>query len=154
MCGFHQIELEKDSRDLTSFYVSNGCYIFTMLKDSTKFPPKNDDLLSFLYMNDLVVLGYSERYMLSNLKDFLNLCLKYNLKLNTEKCSFFMEEVTYLRQNYTDKGILPDDSKYSVIENSQTPNDADNAKWFVKYLIIFSEYSRHLRRLSKKMSAI
>ena len=68
-----------------------------------------------------------------------------------------MREVTHLGHKYTDKGILPDDSKYSVIENYPTPMDVDSAKRFVafcnyyrRFTKNFSEYSRHLTRLSRK----
>ena len=56
-----------------------------------------------------------------------------------------------------ERGNLPDDSKYSVIESYPTPKDADSAKRFVafcnyyrRFIKNFSEYSRHLTRLSKK----
>ena len=68
-----------------------------------------------------------------------------------------MNEVTYLGHKCTDKGILPDDSKYSAIKNYPTPTDADSAKRFVafcnyyrRFIKNFSDYSRHLTRLSKK----
>ena len=62
-----------------------------------------------------------------------------------------MKEVTYLSHKCTDKGILPDDSKYPVIENYPTPTDANSTKSFVafynynrRFINNFSEYSRHL----------
>ena len=52
---------------------------------------------TFLYMDDLVVLGYSEKPMISNLGEVVyNLYRKYNLKLHPEKCSFSMSDITYL----------------------------------------------------------
>jgi len=35
MSGFHQIELERSSRDITSFSTSNGSYCFTRLNKNT-----------------------------------------------------------------------------------------------------------------------
>lgn len=66
---------------------------------------------AFLYMDDLVVIGCSEQHILKNLTNIFELCRKHNLKLNPEKCSFFMHEVTYLGHKCTDHGILPDDKK-------------------------------------------
>ena len=34
---------------------------------------------AFLYMDDLVVLGCSEKHMLDNLTDIVEICRKYNL---------------------------------------------------------------------------
>lgn len=169
MSGFHQIGLEKKSRDLTSFSTGNGSYRFNRLPYGLKIAPNSFQRMmtfafsglkpdqAFLYMDDLVVLGCSEEHMLSNLTDVFKLCRDRNLKLHPEKCSFFMTEVTYLGHKCTDKGILPDDTKYSVIENYPTPEDADGARRFVafcnyyrRFIKNFSEYSRHLTRLSKK----
>ena len=74
--------------------------------------------------------------MLSNLTNVFELCREHDLKLHPEKCSFFMNEVTYLGHKCTDKGILPDDSKYSAIKNYPTPTDADSAKRFVAFCTI------------------
>ena len=91
--------------------------------------------------------------MLSNLKEVFDLYRKYNLKLNIEKCLLFMREVTNLGHKCIDKGILPDDSIYSVIENYPTPTDTDSDIRFAtfcnnyrRFMTKFSEYSRHLTR--------
>lgn len=169
MSGFHQIKLEEKSKDLTAFSTNNGSYRFTRLPYGLKIAPNSFQRMmtiafsglkpeqAFLYMDDLVVLGCSEKHMLSNLTQVFKLCRINNLKLHPEKCTFFMTEVTYLGHKCTDKGILPDDSKYSVIEKYPTPSDADGARRFIafcnyyrRFIKNFSEYSRHLTRLSKK----
>lgn len=98
MSGFHQIQLEKKSRDLTSFSTNNGSYKFTRLPYGLKIAPNSFQRMmtiafsglkpeqAFLYMDDLVVLGCSEKHMLSNLTDIFELCRKNNLKLHPEKC--------------------------------------------------------------------
>jgi len=83
-----------------------------------------DPSQAFLYMDDLIVIGCSEKNMLKNLSDVFEKCRKYNLKLHPEKCKFFMHEVTFLGHKCTDKGILPDDKKYDVIQNYPVPHDA------------------------------
>jgi len=75
----------------------------------------------FLYMDDLIVIGFSEKLMLKNLTNVFEKCRKYNLKLHPEKCSFFMHKVTFLSHTCTDKVILPDDKKYDVIMNYPVP---------------------------------
>jgi len=81
-----------------------------------------------LYMDDLIVIGCSEKHMFKNLTDVFEKCRKYNLMLHPEKCSFFMHEVTFIGHKCTDKGILPEDKKYDVIMNYPAPNDADSAR--------------------------
>jgi len=169
MSGFHQIELERSSRDITSLSTNNGSYRFTRLPFGLKIAPNSFQKMmtiafsglepsqAFLYMDDLIVICCSEKHMLKNLTDVFEKCGKHNLKLHPEKCSFFMHEVTFLGHKCTDKGILPDDKKYDVIQNYPVPHDADSARRFIafcnyyrRFIKNFAEYSRHIRRLCKK----
>ena len=98
MSGFHQIKLEDDSRDLTSFSTNIGSYRFTRLPYGLKIAPNSFQRMmtivfsglnpeqAFLYMDDLVVLGCSEKHMLSNLTNVFELCREHDLKLHPEKC--------------------------------------------------------------------
>jgi len=69
-----------------------------------------------------------------------------------------MHEVTFLENECTDKGILPDDKKYDVIKNYPVPHDADSARRFVaffcnyyrRFIKNFDDYSRLYSRLYKK----
>jgi len=66
-----------------------------------------------------------------------------------------MHEVTFLENECTDKGILPDDKKYDVIKNYPVPHDADSARRFVaffcnyyrRFIKNFDDYSRLYSRL-------
>lgn len=144
MSGFHQIELHESSRDNTSFSTGNGSYRFTRLPYGIKIAPNSFQRMMtlafsgltpsvFLYMDDLVVLGCSEKHMFKNLTDVFELCRKYNLKFHPDKCTFFMHEVTHLGHKCTNKGILPDDSKYAVIRDYPVPTDADGARRFIAF---------------------
>jgi len=62
-------------------------------------------------MDELMVIGCSEKHMLKNLTDVFEKCRKHNLKLHPEKCLFFMREVTFIGHKWANKGILPDDKK-------------------------------------------
>jgi len=68
-----------------------------------------------------------------------------------------MSEVTFLGHKCTDKGILPDDTKYDAIQRYPVPTDADSARRFVafcnyyrRFIQNFADYSRHITRLCKK----
>lgn len=169
MSGFHQIELDEMSRDITSFSTSNGSYRFKRLPYGLKIAPNSFQRMmtiafsglepsqAFLYMDDLVVIGRSEKQMLNNLKSVFDLCRKFNLKLHPGKCSFFRHEVIFLGHKCTDEGILPDDGKYEVIKKYPVPTDANSARRFIafcnyyrRFIKNFSLHSRHITRLCKK----
>lgn len=97
--GFHQIPLDLNSRDFTTFSTENGSYRFTRLPFGLKVSPNSFQRMmtmafagitperAFLYMDDLVVIGCSTQHHLYNLKKVFETCRKYNLKLNPEKCT-------------------------------------------------------------------
>lgn len=57
--------------------------------------------------------------MLSNVVNVSELCRKYNLEVQQQQC--------------TNKGILLNDIKFSVIDNYPRPTDADISKRFVAF---------------------
>lgn len=164
--GFHQIPLHQDSRKYTAFSCDSGFYEFTRLPFGLSVSPNSFSRMmaiafsgltpekAFLYIDDLIVIGINEEHHLNNLKDVFEVC---TLKLNPTKCQFFKSEVTYLGHHLTDKGILPDKSKYVAIEDYPTPKTADEAKRFVafcnyyrRFIRNFAELAYPLNRLTRK----
>lgn len=167
--GFHQIELNESSRDITSFTTDKGTFRFKRLPYGLKIAPNSFQRMmslafsglspakAFLYMDDLVVIGCSEQQMINNLREVFKICRQFNLKLHPDKCHFFRHEVTYLGHKCTNKGILPDDSKFSYILNYPRPNDSESTRRFIafcnyyrRFVPNFSKYAFHLNNLTKK----
>jgi len=100
MSGFHQIELEKSSRDITSFSTNNDSYRFTRFPFGLKIAPNSFQRMmttafsglepsqAFLYMDDLTVIGCSEKHVLKNLSDVFEKCGQHNLKIHSENFHF------------------------------------------------------------------
>lgn len=169
MSGFHQIPLAAESRKYTAFSCDDGFFEFTRLPFGLSVSPNSFSRMmsiafsgltpekAFLYMDDLIVFGISESHHLSNLKSVFEVCRKYNLKLNPDKCQFFRTEVTYLGHHLSDKGILPDKSKFSVIDQFPVPKNADETKRFIafcnyyrRFIKNFAEISYPLNKLTRK----
>lgn len=78
--GFHQVTLDEESRDLTSFSVDKGPFRFTRLPFGLSVSPN-----SFQRMMTIAFAGITpERAFLD-----IETSQKYNLKINPEKYSFF-----------------------------------------------------------------
>lgn len=167
--GFHQIELDENSRDITSFSTDQGSFRFTRLPFGLKIAPNSFQRMislafsgltpekAFIYMDDIVVFGSSKKQMTDNLRNVFENCRKHCLKLNPEKCEFFKHEVTFLGHKCTSNGIMPDDTKYDKILNYPTPVNSETAKRFVafvnyyrRFIKNFTEYSWHLTKLTRK----
>lgn len=167
--GFHQIPLDEESRDVTTFSSESGAYRFTRLPFGLKVSPNSFQRMmtmaftgltperAFLYMDDLIVIGCSEQHHLANLRKVFETCRKFNLKLNPEKCKFFRKEVTFLGHKVTDQGILPDENKYIIIQKYPTPRSAEEVKRFIafcnyyrRFIPNFANIANPLNKLLKK----
>lgn len=167
--GFHQIELDKNSRDYTSFQTDKGSFRFTRVPFGLKVAPNSFARMmslafagltpekAFLYMDDLIVIGCSESHHLANLQSIFENCRKHNLKLNPKKCNFFRHEVTYLGHKCNKDGVSIDDSQVEVVQKYPIPTNADETKRFVafanyyrKFIKNFALITHPLNKLSRK----
>ena len=169
MLGFYQIPLDPDSRKFTAFSTKNGHYQFTRLPFGLNTSPNSFQRmmnismagltpeLAFIYIDDIIVISCSLEHHLSNLKQVFERLRHYNLKVNAQKCKFFNTEVTYLGHKITDRGLLPDDSKFNAILNYPVPNNSDGVRRFVafcnyyrKLVPNFANLAHPLNQLLKK----
>lgn len=111
----------------------------------------------FIYMDDIIVIGCSEKHHQKNLESVFQICKNFNLKLNPLKCEFFKSEVNFVGHRCTDKGILPDMSKYDLIRKYPCPSDKDAVRRFVafmnfyrKFIPNFAGVERPLNELTRK----
>ena len=169
MSGFHQIPLDENSKKFTAFSTNSGHYQFKRLPFGLNISPNSFQRMmtiamagltperAFIYIDDIIVIGCSMKHHLQNLKTVFDRLKEYNLKLNISKCKFFRTEVTYLGHKITDKGILPDESKYETIKNYPIPKNADEVRRFVafcnyyrKFIENFAQIAYPLNQLLKK----
>ncbi|XP_067633073.1 retrovirus-related Pol polyprotein from transposon 412 isoform X3 [Eurosta solidaginis] len=167
--GFHQIPLNKDSRDITSFSTDRGAFRWKVLPFGLNVAPNSFSRMmsiafsgispnqAFLYVDDLIVIGCSEAHHLKNLEQVFQTCKKFNLRLNPEKCNFMRSEVTFLGHKCSSKGLLPDDSKIIAIKKYPKPCDKDAVRRFVafanyyrRFIPNFASIAAPLNKLSRK----
>lgn len=168
--GFWQVPLDKKSKHLTSFSVGNkGQFQFNVLPFGLNVAPNSfarmmavafsgiDVTTAFLYLDDIIVIGNSEQHHLKNLEQVFIKCRERNLKLNPQKCEFMKREVVFLGHRCSNKGILPDDSKFEIIKKYPIPNSKDSVKRFVafgnyyrKFIPNFAIITRPLNATTKK----
>lgn len=164
--GFHQIPLEQDSRRFTAFSTNSGHYQFRRLPFGLNISPNSFQRMmaiamagltperAFIYIDDIVVIGCSLRHHLENLEKIFESLRLYNLKLNISKCKFLRTEVTYLGHKITDKGILPDDSKYEAIKNYPVPKSADDVRRFVAFCNYYRKFVENFAKIAYPLNQL
>lgn len=167
--GFHQIPIQQDSRDITSFSTPQGFFRWKVLPFGLNISPNSFTRMMnlafagltpeqcFIYMDDIIVTGKSVNHHLKNLQTVFETCRKFNLKINPEKCQFFRHEVTYLGHRCTNQGVLPDSAKLATVTNYPIPHDKDATRRFVafanyyrKFIKDFATIAKPLNHLTKK----
>lgn len=167
--GFWQVPLDEKSKPMTSFSTAEGSFQFKVLPFGLNVAPNSfarmmtiafsglDPAIAFIYLDDVIVIGTSPEHHMKNLEKVFKVCRDKNLKLNPEKCQFMKTEVTFLGHKCTDKGILPDNSKFDTISEYPVPHDKDSAKRFVlfcnyyrQFIENFSTIAAPINNLDKK----
>lgn len=167
--GFHQIPLDEAAREMTAFSTDKGSFQWKVLPFGINVAPNSFSRMmalafaglppqqAFIYMDDIIVIGGSINHHLHNLQKVFEVCRKYNLKLNPEKCEFFRHEVTFLGHNCSEKGIKPDNKKLDAIDKYPRPHDKDAARRFTAFANYYRRFIKNfagivapLNRLTRK----
>lgn len=158
--GFYQIELEKESRHITSFSIDDASYQLTRVPMGMICSPNSFQRMmtlafsgvcpdrAFIYMDDLIIYSKNEDSHVANLKIIFETCRARNLKSNASKRSFFQQSVTYCGHKVSKEGISIDPSKLEPIRNYPTPTNGDETKRFVAFANYYRKFVKNFAELS------
>ena len=160
MQGYHQLELDKSSRECTAFNAGPlGFYEYCRLpfgitNASASFQRMMEyvlrDLLStvcMVYIDDVVVHSNSARDHIADLQKVFACLERFNLKLKPSKCKFFCEKLCFLGHVISSECISADPEKVKAIKDWEPPQT-------VKQVRQFQGMVGYLRRYIKNFSNI
>ena len=129
--GFWQIDLEKESRKLTTFLSPFGRFCFNRLPFGVSSAPEifqraMSRLLEGVpgvvcHMDDILVHGKDLHTHDERLKQVLGILQNSGLTLNAQKCEFRRSSLTFLGHVINHEGVKPDPTKVSAIQEFPTP---------------------------------
>ena len=70
---------------------------------------------------DMVIYGKSIKKHDEHFLNFLSIVRKNNLKLNTSKVQFQLQEISFFGHSWSSKGISPDPKKIQAIQQIEFP---------------------------------
>lgn len=164
--AFHQVPLEESSRDVTSFSCEKGSFRYKVIPFGLNISPNAFSRMmamafsglkadqAFLYMDDIIVTGCSETHHLKNLREVFDICRKFNLKLNPEKCKFFQNSVIFLGHRCTEHGIYPDSEKLKAVLQYPIPGNADEAHRFIQFANYYRRFIENFAFYAKPISKL
>ena len=129
--GFHQVELETESRRITAFITHRGLFQYKRLMfGNTSAPEKyqkivKDELIGCKGVaniaDDLIIHGCGIKEHDENLLAVLRRLKERGLTLNEKKCRFRLPKLTFFGHDLSGKGIAVSEEKVSAVENAKPP---------------------------------
>ncbi|UYV68351.1 K02A2.6-like [Cordylochernes scorpioides] len=165
--GFWQVDLDPQSRPLTTFITHRGCYRFCKVPFGLSSAPEAyqkgmDSILLDLkgvicYLDDVVVYAKDRQELEERLRKVLQRFDKVGIRLNRNKCKFAMEELDILGHIVSSEGIKPDNRKIEAVLNFPIPKNIEMLRSFLgtcgflrKFIPNFSKLAEPLNNLTRK----
>ena len=165
--GYHQIELDEESRDLTTFACSKGIFRYLRLVFGVSSALEHFQFrISQLFLgekgivviyDDILIHGANQEEHDSALTRLFEIMREHNLTLNKAKCMFNQSELEFFGFTISKLGMQPTVSKVEAIHNFPAPKNAKEVRSFlglINYLIRFipnlATHTHCLRMLTKK----
>ena len=165
--GFHQIELEDDSRDITTFATHDGIFRYKRLSFGVNAAPEKYQHIISQAMaglggvsniaDDLIVHGKDTEEHNRNLDKVLERLEEKQLTLNAGKCIFGMEKVVFMGILLTKHGIGPTKEKVRAVVEASQPTTPSEVRSFLglvgfsaRFIPNFSTIAEPLRKIARK----
>ncbi|GJU93577.1 reverse transcriptase domain-containing protein [Tanacetum coccineum] len=133
--GYHQIKMAKKDEEKTAFHTDKGVFCYKKrpfgLKSAratyqrlvnTIFEGQMGRNLE-AYVDDMVVKSKTELEMIKDVEETLLTLKKVNMKLNSKKCSYGMEEGKFLGYIVTYEGIKANPEKTKAVMDMPSPSN-------------------------------
>ena len=139
--GYHQVELDEDSRLLTTFITSHGRFAYNRLPFGISSAPEfyQKQVSSIIaglagvvcLMDDIVVSGKDEAEHDQRLQATLSRLAAAGITLNKDKCVFKQSSISFLGQIVSSEGIKADPAKVAAIKEMSAPTDVSELRRFI-----------------------
>lgn len=130
--GYHQVQMNREDEEKTSFYSEQGTYCYTKmpfglknagatyqrLVDSAFQSQIGRNLEAYV---DMVIKSRTGRDMIAEIAETFDNLRRINMNLNPRKCSFGVEEGKFLGYMVTSEGIRANPRKTKAIIEMKSP---------------------------------
>ena len=86
--------------------------------------------------------------------NFLKVCRKNTLTLNSEKIQFRLPQVSFFGHQWSAKGLSPDPKKIAAVKHMELPQDMETMRSFLGLVNYLNRFSPHLAELSEPLRQI
>lgn len=165
--AYHQIELDPESREITTFITDKGLYRYKRLMFGISCAPEmyQNVLQQILQecegvhniMDDIVVHGSSREEHDARLEKVVKILKEKGLTLNGDKCKMNMPKIKFMGHVLSARGVGPSDVKVKAVLDAREPGNAKEVRSFLglvnysaRFIPDLATKSAPLRELTKK----
>ncbi|CAK1599301.1 unnamed protein product [Parnassius mnemosyne] len=165
--AFHQVELDKNSRNITTFITSKGLHQYKRLMFGISCAPEHfqkimekmllpcEGVVNFI--DDIVVFGRDKKEHDTRLQHVLTVLKDNNVLLNKNKCIFNAKSIQFMGHELSQSGIKPLDKYIKAIETFRPPETIEEIQSFLglinyvgKWIPNLSTLTEPIRQLLRK----
>ena len=165
--GYHQLVLDPESRDLTTFHGVNGKMRYKRLNYGTIsaqdiFDKAMDDTIQGLpgvlhIRDDFICFGENQTEHDNALELLLKRFEECGLTFNPKKCKLNVSEIEFFGFKFSKKGVQPATGRVEALKTMPAPKSASEVKsllgmaqYSASFIPNFSDITAPLRALTKK----
>ena len=158
--GFHQIELEEGSRDITTFSAGDSLFRYKRLSFGINSAPEQYQNIvrqTIAGCPGAINIADTTEEHDRNLVALLNQLQERNLTLNKEKCKIRMGQIVFMGLLLNKHGVGPTEEKVKAIRETEAPSNAAELRSFLglvsfssQFLPDFATTAEPLRRLTRQ----
>lgn len=164
--GYHQINMERESRKYTAFVTPDGHYQYTRVPfglsnapavfqraiNTVLGPIRHDYAL--VYLDDILVLSKDFNQGLKRLEIVLNRLSEAGLTLNKDKCEFLKTSVEYLGAEISNNTIRPSPRKVEAVVRFAVPTNVHQTRQFLGLASYFRKFIRNFVLKAKPLTLL
>ena len=145
--GYWQVKMDEESKSLTAFTVEPfGFYEcermpFRLTNAPATFQRLMETCLGnlnlhwcIIYLDDMVIFSKGPASHIEKLKAVFQKLEKAGLKLKPSKCELFWQQLTYVGNIISAKGVATDEGKIDAIKNWPTPTNIMEVQSFLGFM--------------------
>ncbi|KAJ8038504.1 hypothetical protein HOLleu_15949 [Holothuria leucospilota] len=159
--GYHQIELDKDSRYLTVFSTHAGLFQFKRLNfgvnsGAEQFQNLIQSALAGLpgvinISDDILIYATGQEEMYNRLAACMQRLREKNLTLNKDKCQFNKSSIEFFGHTFSKEGVSPRPAKVEALKNAVAPTNKEEVRSFLGLATYCSRFIPRLATLSEPL---
>ena len=164
--GYWQVMMDPKDKEKTAFITKYGTYEFNVMPFELCNAPATFQRLMdrvykeiawkfvVVYLDDTNVYSKTFEDHLDHLKIVFQRIRDAGLKLNLDKCNFWMKSLPFLGHTISSKGIAPDPAKIEAVQKIQPPKSTTKLRSFLGLAGYYRQFIRNFSAIAQPLNKL